>query len=737
MENKFNHFGKYILLEKLAMGGMAEVWLARAPGAGGIGKFVAVKKILPQFSENPEFLQMFKDEASIAMNLSHSNIVSIYEFGQEKNELFFVMDYVEGRNIRQILNKMKTSPLKFSTDQIIYIIKEVAAGLDHAHRSLNSSTGKPLNITHRDISPQNIMITFEGEVKIVDFGIAKAENQLENTRTGTLKGKFGYMSPEQAEGHSTDLRTDIFSLGIVLWELIAGDRLFVANNELNTLRKIRECNVPSLTKVNPNIHAELDRITLKSLTQDRNLRYQTAAAMHRDLNRFLNRQYPDFSTHDFSVFIKTLYTDEILELRARLVEYAKVTIQNSKNKNDSPDKTLVTAIPQQPDATRSSQQKTQATLTATVTSGDSALASASAERAHLDNAAAVNEPEEIAVVDQVQPTNEPPESLDLVVANQNLNGADNDALPTQANIPNILNDEFLKNSLEKKIIVAPQMPVQNTEIASSQDFQLDLTRTNPTERASRHDARAAQHSHRKNKSYRNSDSVVNLSIFVAFAIITYVVASTYFPKLPKTIELALKQFSSHEIKINVPTNEEHEIPQIQNPDLSPDKIPTPSYEKSIAGPTLAVVINSNPSGAEIFLNDLDTNKTTPSRIEVPTTEPFTLTLRLPHFIDYTKERLTTEITGRSFTATLQKAMVAYVDIDVKPPLNARVYVKGVQLNDEILPITKYAIPANTPVLIRAENPLTGISSEQIVTLREDQHSKIVFQLSNPRTPTGH
>lgn len=328
MSQTFETFGKYILLEKIATGGMAEVYLGKNQGANGIAKFLAIKRILPQFSENTEFIDMFKDEAKIAVNLSHSNIVSIYEFGVEKDQFFLVMDYVEGRNLRQILNKMKKSNVTFSIEQVLYIIKEVAAGLDHAHRCLDGTTGKPLNIIHRDMSPQNIMISFESEVKIVDFGIAKAETQLETTRAGTLKGKFGYMSPEQAEGQQVDLRTDIFSLGIVLWELLANDRLFVANNEINTLRKIRDCQVPSLRKINPNIPPELERIVSKSLAKDRNLRYQTAAAFHRELSRFLNRQYPDFSTHDFSVFTKTLFSNEILESRKKQIEYAKIEFRN-------------------------------------------------------------------------------------------------------------------------------------------------------------------------------------------------------------------------------------------------------------------------------------------------------------------------------------------------------------------------------------------------------------------------
>jgi serine/threonine protein kinase len=326
MSQGYESFGKYILLEKLAVGGMAEIYLARSSGASGVGKFVAIKRILPQFTEQTEFIDMFKDEAKIAVNLSHANVVSIYEFGLVKNSFFLAMDYIEGRNLRQILNKMKKSSLSFSIEQVLYIVKEVAAGLDHAHRCIDANTGKPLNIIHRDMSPQNVMVSFEGEVKIVDFGIAKAETQLETTRAGTLKGKFGYMSPEQAEGQPVDLRTDVFALGIVLWELLANDRLFVANNEVNTLRKIRDCQVPSLRKINPNIAPELERIVGKALAKDRNLRYQTAAAFHRDLSRFLNRQYPDFSPQDFSVFVKTLFAGEILESRKKMVDFARIDL---------------------------------------------------------------------------------------------------------------------------------------------------------------------------------------------------------------------------------------------------------------------------------------------------------------------------------------------------------------------------------------------------------------------------
>lgn len=327
MSNSYEQFGKYLLLEKVAAGGMAEIYLAKSAAANGLNKFVAIKRILPQFTNNEDFVSMFKEEAKVCINLNHSNVVSIYDFGIEASQFFLVMDYVEGRNLRQIINELKKTNKSFSIDQALYLVKEAAAGLDHAHRCVDSTNGKPLNITHRDMSPQNVMVSFEGEVKVIDFGIAKAETEAEDTKAGTLKGKFSYMSPEQAEGQPIDPRTDVFALGIVLWELLANDRLFTGSNEAAILRKVRDCQVPQIRKINPTVPQELERIVMKALAKDKNVRYQTAANFHRDLNRFLNTQYPDFSPQDFSAFVKESFKVSYQEAREKLVTYANVAMQ--------------------------------------------------------------------------------------------------------------------------------------------------------------------------------------------------------------------------------------------------------------------------------------------------------------------------------------------------------------------------------------------------------------------------
>jgi serine/threonine protein kinase len=755
VSQNYEYFGKYILLEKLATGGMAEVWLARAPGAGGIGKFVAIKKILPQYSDNPEFIQMFKDEAAIAMNLSQSNIVSIYEFGQEKNQLFLVMDYVEGRNLRQILNKMKQSSTQFSPDQIIYAVKEVAAGLDHAHRSLNSATGKPLNITHRDMSPQNIMITFEGEVRIVDFGIAKAESQMENTRTGTLKGKFGYMSPEQAEGLVTDLRTDIFSLGICLWELLANDRLFIANNEINTLRKIRECNVPSLTKLNPNINSELERITMKALTRDRNLRYQTAAAMHRDLSRFLNRQYPDFSPHDFSVFIKTLYTDEILETRKRLVDYAKIPFKALVAKNDSEEKTLI-SFPQSADT----KSKVKTVVTATVKIAEpntDTHPTITKTETFSDN----SEPKQASngndVDDKTQPSFNSNSAIDISSASnpvfltgtsspEIVSSTSASDLPTSLNADSasnielekpkksaegFLNDQLLTSTRQQQILVDTTKQNRMNDTIPVETIAIESTQHKS------HASGARNYSERKKKSQQLSskanNSSINLMVFIAFAIMSYVAGVSYFPKEAAQIESIFEKALSSLSKKGKPTD--NAIVPIA-PNQPAPTFPDNKEAQAAIDPTKApLIVHSLPSGAEIYIDGVNTGELTPARILVSSNSEFSIKLRLGGFLDYSKSSLSVDQTGRTFTATLQKALEAYIDIDVKPPVNIRLYVNGAELKDE-LPITKYAIPAGSPIVIRAVNVMTGSVAEETVNLKEKERHRIVLQPDKNRIPSS-
>ena len=318
---KFEQFGKYTLLKRLTSGGMAEICLAHDPGAEGMGRFVVIKRTLSQYSERSEFKDMFKTEGMVACNLKHRNIVPMYEFGIETNQFFLSLEYISGRNVRELLRKLKALKMSFPIQLAVYIIKEAASGLDYAHNVIDSATGRPLNLIHRDVSPQNIMLSFDGEIKLIDFGIAKvADRNL--TQAGHLKGKFGYMSPEQTRGEKLDPKTDIFCLGIILWEMLAGERLFQSGSEMGSLKKIRACNVPLLSKINPKVPAKLTKTVHRALNKNRNMRHKTAAEFERDLTVFLNSTYPEFSQYDFNAFIKKVYSKEILKERETLRSYS-------------------------------------------------------------------------------------------------------------------------------------------------------------------------------------------------------------------------------------------------------------------------------------------------------------------------------------------------------------------------------------------------------------------------------
>lgn len=325
MDLQIKKFGKFRLLKQIARGGMAEIFLGCAGTVESAHKFVVIKRILLAHSHNKEFNKMFQNEGKIAVNLNHSNICSIYEFGIVQDQYFICMEYISGRNMRQLIKKLKSQKKNLSVAMCAYIMKYVCNGLDYAHNCTDSITGQPLNIIHRDISPQNIMVSFGGDVKVIDFGIAKIDDS-ESTKVGVLKGKFEYMSPEQARGKPLDRQTDIFSLGNVLWELLAGRKLFIGSNEIQLLKKIRDCQIPDLKKINSNVPDRLIEIVNKALSANKNLRYKTAAEMGNDISIFLNKTYPDFTNNHFGSFVKEVYVEEILEERQNLKMYSQALL---------------------------------------------------------------------------------------------------------------------------------------------------------------------------------------------------------------------------------------------------------------------------------------------------------------------------------------------------------------------------------------------------------------------------
>ncbi|MCU0697786.1 MAG: protein kinase [Myxococcaceae bacterium] len=302
-------FGRYELLRKIAAGGMGQVLLARK-GAEGFEKLVVIKRILPHLVEDEEFFTMFVDEAKITMRLDHPNIARINEFGVENGVHFIEMEYVAGEDVRRLDKRARMANNPLPLGVILRVIADAAAGLDFAHKAKDSK-GVPLNLVHRDVSPQNVLVGFDGAVKLIDFGVAKAAGRAQHTATGILKGKFPYMSPEQADGLDLDARSDVFALGIVLWELLTGKRLFKGENDLMTQRLVKACQVPPPSEVEPAVPQALDDVVLRSLAKDPNDRYADAAAFRMALEDFALAQKIPASNAHLVAFMQNLYADRI------------------------------------------------------------------------------------------------------------------------------------------------------------------------------------------------------------------------------------------------------------------------------------------------------------------------------------------------------------------------------------------------------------------------------------------
>jgi serine/threonine protein kinase/tetratricopeptide (TPR) repeat protein len=309
-------FGRYRLLERLGQGGMAEVFKAKSFGVEGFEKVLVIKRILPELARSQQFVDMFIHEAKLAVRLSHANIVQVFDLGiapvtDEKGQklpdaYFMAMEFVHGLDLATLLTRCRRQQKAIPIELAVYVCAEVAKGLDHAHRRRDEQL-KPLGIVHCDVSPQNVLLSYEGEVKVTDFGIAKArgalEQNLEDTRTRQLHGKFGYMSPEQARGERVDARNDIFSLGVVLYELLAGVNPFSAPTTFETLRRVQACEYPPVELLRPDVPGELVKILQTALAKDPKDRYADAGRFYEALLAFLYSAGARYSANDLSEFL--------------------------------------------------------------------------------------------------------------------------------------------------------------------------------------------------------------------------------------------------------------------------------------------------------------------------------------------------------------------------------------------------------------------------------------------------
>ena len=277
-------FGKFDLLRRIASGGMAEVFAARMSSVGGFEKMVALKRILPDLAERPEYVNMFLDEARIAASLNHPNIVQVYDIDAVDGQYFMTMEYLRGHDLRFVLKELKRSGAGMPLPLALRIVSEVAGGLHYAHER-RGIDGKPLGIVHRDVSPKNIFITFDGVIKLLDFGIAKAHQRLSVTRSGTLKGRYPYMAPEQVVEDAVDARADVFALGICLWEMTVGRRLFEGKTAYEILKRIRDQPVPRPSQIVPGYSPTVEAVVMRALAKNRDERYPSCLAMQRDLEK--------------------------------------------------------------------------------------------------------------------------------------------------------------------------------------------------------------------------------------------------------------------------------------------------------------------------------------------------------------------------------------------------------------------------------------------------------------------
>jgi|CXWL01.1.fsa_nt_gi serine/threonine-protein kinase len=320
-EKPATRFGKYTLIDRIAVGGMAEIFLARQAGLEGFEKTIVIKRIRPHLSKQASFVKMFLNEAKLAAQLNHPNIVQIYDLGKIGESYFIAMEYIFGRDMRRIIPKADTLGIPFPMVYALKIASSVCEGLYYAHQKVDLY-GNALNIVHRDVTPENIFVSFDGTVKVLDFGIAKAANQIEQTRAGEIKGKLSYMSPEQCMGKPLDCRSDLFSLGVVLYEWLTGFKLFTGDSEVAILKSITEGKIYAPSYFKADIPEAVEAILMKALEKDREKRYQTAWDMQYDLDQFLSQYEFTPSNIHLSNFLKQLFNDELEEEKARLANRA-------------------------------------------------------------------------------------------------------------------------------------------------------------------------------------------------------------------------------------------------------------------------------------------------------------------------------------------------------------------------------------------------------------------------------
>jgi serine/threonine-protein kinase len=316
--------GRYRVVDEIGIGGMASVHLARMDGPGGFQKWVAIKRIHPHLVEDETFVHMFLDEARVAARISHPNVAQVFDLGKHEDTYWIAMEYLHGEPLREVMRRTEELGQPMPPEIACRVIADAAEGLHAAHELLGKH-GEKLQLVHRDVTPHNLFVTYDGTTKVVDFGIAKFSSRMASTRAGTLKGKLAYMSPEQVGGEPIDRRTDVFALGVVLWELTTGQRLFRMESDLDTLAKVQECNVPRPSTVVRGYPIDLEKIVMKALAKQKNERYKTAREFSRALQSLLMRRGLFIASDEVASYTASIFAERIRKRDEHLRWAAEVT----------------------------------------------------------------------------------------------------------------------------------------------------------------------------------------------------------------------------------------------------------------------------------------------------------------------------------------------------------------------------------------------------------------------------
>jgi serine/threonine protein kinase len=317
-------FGKYQLVELIGYGGMAEIFKAKSYGVSGFEKTIVIKRILSSCSDDQDFINMLIDEAKICARLQHANIVQIFDLGRLEGRYFIAMEYIHGVDLIAVLTRLKKAKRQMPQELACYIMSEALKGLDHAHRATDSD-GQRLGIVHRDFNPSNILLSYQGEVKVADFGIAKAVDRGTKTKAGGLKGKMGYLSPEQVEDKALDPRSDVFTAGITFWEMLCCQRMFVGGADLDILLRIRDAKIPDISQYAPDVPIELQTILLKSLQKSPKDRFRSAGELKTAIDDYLFDKGTKVDASHLEGYLKHLFADRLEEEKSR----TKIAVEHS------------------------------------------------------------------------------------------------------------------------------------------------------------------------------------------------------------------------------------------------------------------------------------------------------------------------------------------------------------------------------------------------------------------------